>query len=483
MNRSTAFFVTAAALGLVALVVKLPSPNAPKPPEPVKVEPVKPPEPPKPEPVKGTPGSLSLSSKLSNPYIVPGSSDVFLTADVTAVEVPGSKRAPVNMALVIDRSGSMSGEKIIHARQAALALLQQLDEHDRLTIVHFGSDVNVMAGQMVTEDNRRRMRNFINSIVDEGGTNIGGGLAAAKVQLDQGKSDFQVNRMVLVSDGQPTVGITSHAALARIASSYHANGITLTSIGVGYDFNEDLMTRLAALGGGSYAYLKDTSQLAGIFSKDLQQAGTVVARDVKLRFTLPSGVRFDEVMGRESQVSGNVVTVSMPDFSAGQVERMVMRVTAQTPVVSCQGQRCDAPMEVAAVRLDYQDLLANHPADADARLSALVTDDAKLAMDKRDKDVTVAAVRAQTAVNYRKAADAIAENKPAEAQKALHQNEILFDDLDAQGVGDKVKGDRVQNNDYFGLTAPSASPEARMNGTKAMKKQSLRSSGWGASAY
>lgn len=480
MNRTTAFLITAAALGLVALVVKFPSPNAPKPVEPVKVviETPKPPEPPRPpEPPKGTPGSLSLSSKLSNPYLVAGTSDIFLTADVTAVEVPGAKRSPVNMALVIDRSGSMSGDKIIHARQAALALLEKLDEHDRLTIVHFGSDVSVMPGAMVTEDNRRRFKNFIASIIDEGGTNIGGGLAAAKAQLDKGRSDFQVNRMVLVSDGQPTVGITSAAALTRIAQNDHANGVTLTSIGVGLDFNEDLMTRLAAVGGGSYAYLKETSQLATIFEKDLKQAGTVVARDVKLRFTLPSGVRFDEVLGRESFVSGNVVTVSMPDFSAGQVERMVMRVTAQSNVAENQS------MEVAAVRLDYQDLLANHPADADQRLSALVTQDSKLALEKRDKDVAVAAVRAQAAVNYRKAANAIAENKPAEAQKALRGNEVLFDDLTVMGQGDAVKEERATNQQYEQAAAPSASPAMRMEAPKAMKQQSLRSSGWGLSAY
>jgi Ca-activated chloride channel family protein len=442
----------------------------------VVIETPKPPDPPKADP-KSTPGSLSLSSKLSNPYLVPGSSDVFLTADVTAVEVPGAKRSPVNMALVIDRSGSMSGDKIIHARQAALALLEKLDEHDRLTIVHFGSDVTVMPGAMVTEDNRRRFKAFIHSIVDEGGTNIGGGLAAAKYQLDKGRSDFQVNRMVLVSDGQPTVGITSAAALTRIAQTYHSNGVTLTSIGVGLDFNEDLMTRLAALGGGSYAYLKETSQLANIFEQDLKQAGTLVARDVKLKFTLPAGVRFDEVLGRESSVSGNVVTVTMPDFSAGQVERMVMRVTAQANAGDNQS------IEVAAVRMDYQDLLANHPADADQRLSALVTNDAHLAQTKRDKDVAVAAVRAQAAVNYRKAAQAISDNNPYEAQRALKGNEVLFDDLSTMGAGDAVKEEREQNANYYQYAQPSAPAAARMDGTKAMKKQSLKSSGWGLSAY
>ncbi len=474
MNRTLAFLVTAAALGLVALVVKIPGPAAPTPPPAPHLEPVKPPDPPKPPAPVGTPGSLSLTGKLSHPYLTPGSSDLFLTADVTAVEVPGAKRAPVNMALVIDRSGSMAGEKIVHARQAALTLLDQLDEHDRLSVIHFGSDVSVLPGAMVTDDNRRRMRAFINHIIDDGGTNIGGGLAAGKQQLDKGRSDFQVNRLVLVSDGQPTVGITSGGALTRIAQSYHADGVTLTAIGVGLDFNEDLMTRLASVGGGSYGYLRNTAQLAGLFSKDLQQAGTLVARDVKLRLALPAGVRFGEALGRDASVSGNEVTLSLPDFSAGQTEKVVLRVTATATA---------GTVDVADLKLAYQDVLASHPADAQLKLAALVTDDPKLALSRRDKDVTVAAVRAQTAVNYRRAAEAIAENKPAAARHALQQNEILFDDLTTQGAGEAIKGDRAQNQGYFGLTAPSASRDTQLDGVKAMKVQSLKSSGWGASAY
>ena len=95
MNRTTTFLVIAAALGLVALVVKLPSANEAKPP-PVPVQPVALPQPPQPPPTQmapvapSTPGSLTLTGKLSHPYVTPGMSDVFLSFDVTGVEVPGS---------------------------------------------------------------------------------------------------------------------------------------------------------------------------------------------------------------------------------------------------------------------------------------------------------------------------------------------------------------------------------------------------------
>lgn len=483
MNRTTTFLVIAAALGLVALVVKLPATEAKPPPIPEPVVVVKEvvkevPQPlPTPEPV-AAPGSLTLTGKLSHPYVTPGLSDVFLSFDVTAIEVPGMKRSPVNLSLVIDRSGSMNGEKIAHARQAALALVDQLDEHDRLAIVHYGNDVVTFPGSFVTEDNKKRMKAFIRRIQDEGGTNIGDGLVAGKAQLDKGRSDFTVNRLILLSDGQPTVGITSAGGLTKLATKIHADGTTLTSIGVGLDFNEDLMQRMAEVGGGSYAFLQSSSAIAGIFARDLKQAGAQVARDVALRLTLPPGVQFGEVMGRPATASGNVVTVALPDFSAGQVEKLVVRVRVQAPAIANQA------LDVTDSKLTYTDVLASRAADQSVKLAALVTADATLAMAKRDKAAVVAATRAQSAVNYKKAAEWLERGEQRRAQEELRKNDVLFDEA-APLAGAELEKDRADNKQFFGLTSSPAAamPEGRSMGTKAMKVQSLRSSGYGDSVY
>jgi Ca-activated chloride channel family protein len=479
MNCTSIFLVVAAALGLVALVVKLPGPTAAPAPapkvEPVKTaEPVKPPEPPK----STTPGSLTLSGKLSHPYVTPGTSDVFLSLDVTGVDVPGSQRAPVNLSVVIDRSGSMNGEKIAHARQAALALVEQLDERDRLAVIHYGSDVVVFPGTFVTDANKRRLKAFISRIQDEGGTNIGDGLAAGKAQLDKGRSDFKVNRLILLSDGQPTVGITSAGGLTRLVQKFHADGTTVTSIGVGLDFNEDLMQRLAEVGGGSYANIQNTTALASIFERDLKQAGTTVARDVTLSLNLPNGVRFGEVLGRPASVVGNAVSVSLPDFSAGQVEKLVVRVSVQAPDAVNQA------LDVANIKLDYRDVLAEHAADANLKLAALVTPDVKLAQARRDKDAVVAATRAQSAVNYRRAAEYLQKGDAKKATEQLQANDDLFEQY-APIAGNELAADKAQNKGFFGLTTGSAAaaPEERARNTKAMKVQSFKSSGYGESVY
>lgn len=483
MNRTTTFLVIAAALGLVALVVKLPATAPAQVPvavavavrQPVKVV-VQDPLPV--VDVKSKPGSLTLTGKLSHPYVTPGTSDVFLSLDVTAVDVPGAKRAPVNLSLVIDRSGSMSGAKIQHARQAALALVDQLEATDRLAVVHYGNDVVVFPGTFVTEDNKRRLKSFISRIQDEGGTNIGDGLAAGKAQLDKGRSDFAVNRLILLSDGQPTVGITSPVALAKLVQRFHTDGTTVTSIGVGVDFNEDLMQRLAEVGGGSYAFLQDSTAIAGIFAKDLAQAGALVARDVTLQLTLPAGVRFGEVLGRPATDNGTTVMIPMPDFSARQVEKLVVRVSVQAPGLSNQA------VDVAAMKLDYSDVLAGQGADAALKLAAMVTTDSSLAQTRRNKDAVVDATRAQSAMNYRRAAVYLEKGDGRRATEELKKNEVLFDDVQPF-AGAELANDRKQNQEFFGLTtAPAvAAPEARSANTKAMKVQSLKSSGYGASVY
>ena len=471
MNRTTAFLGTAVALLLTAVVVGLPRLSSPTP------APIPSPPPPTPAP-SNHPGSLSLTGRLSHPYVVPGTSDVFATLDVTAVEVPGSKRAPVNLALVIDRSGSMSGTKIEQARRAALRLVDLLDEHDRLAIVHYGSDVRALGGLFATEENKAKMRRYINAIQDEGGTNIGEGLWAGKTHLASAMSDFRVNRLLLLSDGQPTVGVTSASGLANTVAKIRASGVSVTSLGVGADFNEDLMQRLADVGGGSYGFISDAAAMASLFEKDLKQAGTMVARDVRLTFSLPPGVAFREVYGRPTSVAGNAVTVSLPDFSAGQVEKLVVHLAA-TPATT------SGTIDIASFKLDYTDILTESSADARLALSAMVTQDNTLAQAKRDKGAFVDATKARAAVNYKKAAEAIDRGDFDGARRSLEDNNAYFYEAEQVAGAGAVADERQNNAAAYGLSiaAPVATPEMRRESVKKMKVQSLKSVGRGGSVY
>lgn len=480
MNRTTAYLSAAAALLLIAVVVGLPKISVnPTPPAPAPISAPAPVPAPKPPEPASHPGSLSMTGRLSHPYLVPGTSDVFATLEVTAVDVPGAKRAPVNLAVVIDRSGSMSGNKIEQARRAAARLVDLLDENDRLAIVHYGNDVRAFSSQFATPENKVKMKRYIANIQDEGGTNIGDGLWAGKAHLDVAKSDFRVNRLLLLSDGQPTVGITTTQGLANTVAKIREGGVSVTSLGVGADFNEDLMQRLADVGGGSYGFISDAAAMATLFERDLKQAGTMVARAVSVRFTVPDGVTFREVFGRPASQLGNVVTVSLPDFSSSQVEKLVVHLTA-TPRVAA-----GLSNEIASFELAYEDLLTSKAADAKVALSAMVTDDSTLAMNKRDKTAMVTATKARAAVNYKKAADAIERGDFGGARKAINDNNLYFDDVEQFAGKDSVADERQNNEQMFGLSnaAPQAEPAMRREAVKQMKVQSLRSQGRGDSVY
>jgi Ca-activated chloride channel family protein len=477
MNRTFLFLASAAVLLILAVVMGLPMAHVatqvsnPPPQNP-------PPEHPLAKPPEAHPGSLSMTGRLSHPYVLPGTNDVFATFEVSAVDVPGAKRAPVNLAVVIDRSGSMQGQKIVQARLAASRLVEMLNENDRLAIVHYGTDVEVLPGIFATPENKVKMQRFIGNIYENGGTNIGDGLAAGQAQIEKAKSDFRVNRLLLLSDGNPTVGITSPQGLANVVRRVRDAGISVTSLGVGADFNEDLMQKLADVGGGSYGFINNAEATTALFERDLQQAATMVARAASVQLTPPPGVRFVQVFGRPVSQSGDTVTVSLPDFSARQVEKIVVQLSVSP------GTR-GGSVDIGSFQLNYSDLLTEKPADARVTLAAMVTEDNALAMNKRDKDATVVATKARAAANYKVAADAIERGDFGFAQKTLEKNEALFQEAEVVGGGEAMADERQTNKGIFGLSnaAPAAPPAVRREAVKEMKTQSLKSSGRGASVY
>jgi Ca-activated chloride channel family protein len=457
MNRTGVFLASAAVLALVALVAGVPHFTRPH-------DVVTPPGT-TPVPHTTTGGSLTMTSRLSHPFIALGRQDVFATVDLRAVELPGAQRSPVNLALVIDRSGSMSGFKLNQAKQAARQLISQLTASDRLAIVHYGSDVKSMDGLMATPENKERLLAYVDGIWDDGGTNIAAGLTAGRDLLLSGREGFKVNRLILISDGQPTEGLIEFDGLTAVVREIRSYGVSVSSVGVGEDFNERLMEAFAEVGAGAYAYLQDASQLAVIFQKDLNAAGTQVARGVTLTFRVPKGAQLQRVLGY-SQVSrrfdgdAELVTVALPDFAAAQQERVVAHLTVDG---ASPGQAVD----VSGLDLAYVDVLADGQAHGEARLSAMTTDQAQVVMSNRDKDAIVFAARARAADNAQKAAEQINQGDREGARKLLQLNTILFDEAAAVAGAPAVQAD-VESQKQLEVDIDRANSEGEQ---KAVQKQ------------
>lgn len=445
MNKTRIFLMVAVGLAVLAAVIGLPSLRpASTVPIPVPVVDVR--------TVPASPsGALNAVGRLSHPYIGTGATDVFLTVDVTGAEVPGAERTPVNLAVVIDRSGSMAGQKLEQAKAAASHLVRQLKERDRLAIIHYGSEVRSLESLAATEANQSRMLQFIAQIRDDGGTNIGEALAAAQRALAPAHEQYKVNRVILITDGQPTEGMTDARGLVSEVKQIHGGRINVSAIGVGADFNENLLQQFAEYGAGSYGYLEDTSQLASLFQKDLEQATTTVARNVALDVELPPGVTLREVLGRRFAQDGRTVHVPLTDFSAGQTERVVARLTVQ-------GEHAGEIVDVARTRVAYQDLMGNADRVVNGRVTATVTDRREEVAARRDKDATVIATRAVAAMNLERAADALTQGEPAKARDLLEENRGIFADAEkvaGHGALARDESELAPAPAAFAATAPA----------------------------
>ncbi|MFY0569359.1 vWA domain-containing protein [Archangium lansingense] len=466
MNKTVAFVSLAAGLALTALVLGLPHLAPPHPATPVTP----------PKPATASNGSLTMTSRLSHPYITPGTSDLFVTVDITGVEVPGSKRTPVNLAVVIDRSGSMSGYKLQQAKQAARHLVGLLGPEDRLAIVHYGSDVKSLPSLPASPANRERMLQYIEGIWDDGGTNIGAGLHAGRSHVTAGRGDYSVNRIILLSDGQATEGITDDASLTELVKNIRAEGVTVSSIGVGTDFNEDLMQGFAEYGAGAYGFLEDAGQLASLFQKDLQQASTSVARNVELTFQLPEGVTLGEVLGYRAAQAGRTVRVPLPDFSSGQVERVVARLTVV-------GTSAGSAVDVTGLKLAYADLLKEAGVESTASLSAMVTERREEVLARQDKDATVYATRAMSAKNLKMAAQALRDGRKEEAKGYVMQNQALFEQAGAVASPAAVAADLEEQKAVLQEYEQASDDESVGAAVKRTKSKAMKSFGKLGSTY
>jgi Ca-activated chloride channel family protein len=355
-------------------------------------------------------GALTLKGKLSGAWLMAGPSEAYAVLTVRADSPREVKRVPVSLALVIDRSGSMRGQKLTDAKQAARLLVQRLGAEDRLALVHYGSDVRVFPSQQVTEEVRQRMLEFVEAIEDDGATNISGGLQAAAQELRPYVERFRVSRILLLSDGHPTEGLVEDGELLKLADNYQHEGMTVSGLGVGDEFNERLMRGMAEQGGGFYGYIQDSEKLADILRRELEQAAGTLARGVELRLELPEGVVDVEVMGVPARREGNTRVVRLYDLAGGQEAQVVVKLTLDL------GATPGADRGVLGVRLRYQDVEAARPVETNLPLSAQVTDDEALVRAHLDQEVRVHAVKALGARELQAAAE---EMKRGNRQKAL----------------------------------------------------------------
>lgn len=259
-----------------------------------------------------------------------------------------SVRPPVNLALVIDRSGSMSGEKIVRARQAASLCVANMQGRDRATIVSFDDEVVThIAG--ATMDQRQLVMAGISQIDVGGSTALFDGWARGASEARNFLAADGVNRVVLITDGQANVGETDPGAICRLVAEAAARGITTSTIGIGSDYNEELLIPMAEAGRGNASHVAEPQELPVIVARELSGLAMTYGVDARLGIEPADNVEIVEVLNDLPR--GRRDRLKIGDLAYGATVDVAVRIRVP---IGTAGER----MPLFSVRLSWSEAAA-----------------------------------------------------------------------------------------------------------------------------
>lgn len=256
------------------------------------------------------------------------------------------KRPHVNLALVLDQSGSMNGTKIEQAKAAAIEALTRLGLQDVFSVVVYDTNVHTI----VPAQNARNIQGIIHTIqrIRAGGsTALFGGVSQGAAEIRKNIENDYVHRIVLLSDGLANVGPRMPADLGRLGAALIKENISVTTVGVGTDYNEDLMAQLAQKSDGNTYFVESGFDLPRIFSAELGDVLNVVAKKVNVTITLPYNVQPVSIIGREGRIKGNKIELYMNQLYGGQEKYALVEVNIpkSTPGSRLMVARADVTYE------------------------------------------------------------------------------------------------------------------------------------------
>ncbi|CAN5331855.1 VWA domain-containing protein [soil metagenome] len=199
-------------------------------------------------------------------------------------QMPQNGRAPLNISLVLDRSGSMSGHKLHFAREAAAMLVRRLSPEDVVSVVTYDDQVDTVASP-ARGDAQAGLADTISHIGSGGSTNLSGGWLKGHEHLQRGRTldeRIKTNRLLLLTDGLANVGITNGDQLVGLCRQALERGVTTTTVGFGTDYDEQLLRSMADAGGGNTFYIETPDQAPGVFEEEIEGLLSLAAQNISI---------------------------------------------------------------------------------------------------------------------------------------------------------------------------------------------------------
>ncbi len=331
---------------------------------------------------------VTLDAALGNKFVKSGASQAMVARiGLSAKKRSATQRPPVNLALLVDTSGSMEGKAIADARAASLALVDSLSRDDRLAVIVFDSKAEVLLPSTRLDDaDAKELRAKISAMKAYGTTDMAAGLRLAIDEVTKNLQADGVNRVVLVGDGVPN----DDRQILPLVAQATAKGVSVTALGLGNDYDETLMGRIAQQSGGRFFYVEDSSKVASFFAEEVTRLHKVVARNAVLELHPGPGVAVSQVVGRPAEVNDRTVSVRLGDLSLGEQQEIVVEIAASA---SKEG----ANVEVLDAVLRFEEGVGGAQHEERIFLGAKSTLDTKTLADGKNKDVEDAVLRANDA--------------------------------------------------------------------------------------
>ncbi len=337
-------------------------------------------------------------------------SETFLLLNVAADSASvATAAAPLNLAIVIDRSGSMRGKRLDNALDAARGMVRRLRDGDVVSVIAYNTQTETtVPPTTIDSSSRERVVQSLAGITARGDTCISCGIDAGMAEL-RGRSGM-VNRVLLLSDGEATAGVRDVEGFRRIAARCREMGASISSIGVDVDYNERVMSALALESNGRHHFVQNASDLPRVFDEELNALAKTVANDAEATVELAPGVRVAQVFDRTFRQEGNRLIVPLGGFSSGEDKTLLVKLDVPR---GAEGLR-----PIADVRVSYRDLVDGGRGSCDGTLAAVLTDDAGQ-LSELDPLVKGRLLRSQTAAALNEANQLFSSGRADEAKRKL----------------------------------------------------------------
>lgn len=437
------------------------------------------------EPTANKSGSW-VGASAESEMILAGTTETLLGVWVDVPNAAPTVRPAMDVAIVVDTSGSMAGQKIESARAAARTMVQNLKDGDIVSLDTFNDSARTVVPPTTLDfDSRERVLRSIAMLGTGGGTNMFAGLSNGESHMSMAPQTHSVRRIVVISDGIANVGPSTPESLGRLAEQGLRNRAQVTSLGVGNDYDENTLNALSIKSSGRIFHISQPSAMMAIVKKEIDLLNSTLASDAFIEIVPTPGVQLIAADGiRADWAGGGALRIPLGALHAGQHREALVRVRVSPATLEAMSGSNGAKA-LASVRLHFRD-----PSDADLqRVQEVVAragstrDPAVAARMENARTKAIAAIQ-DAALIQRRAAQQVNQGQFMDADKELASAQARLDDA-ASKTKDEGEKKRLgaQSAALGGARAatqamPSAAPAARRDHALKMNEASMKASGF-----